>query len=77
MLLKIRKNTVWNGQSIADVLPIQLPNGRYLQINACASCEEYSYRGIKKPNNTGRVYTRFISHKKCPHCVNDEDDDNM
>lgn len=56
------------GQSTLDTLPKQLPDGRYLQINKCCVCKQYTYTGVKKVNTTDKVFFRYVSHTYCKHC---------
>jgi len=56
------------GQSTLDTLPKQLPDGRYLKINKCCACKQYTYTGVKKVNTTNQVFFRYVSPAYCKHC---------
>ena len=60
-----------SGQSTLDTLPKQLPDGRYLQINKCCACKEYTYTGIKTVNTTNKVFFRYVEPSFCKYCKNE------
>ena len=62
-----------DGMSTLDTYPKQLPDGRYLQINKCCTCKQYTFTGIKKVNTTNKVFFRWVPMYFCKHCMKTQD----